>query len=178
MYLVPCFYLPHFLFLVSSSDFLDFFCLQSHRGSNTLAVQLSKQNGKHAPENGKQAPENGKQSAENEKHPSETDGSKTEKQSKQKNPARKTAVQADGNEGRKCKILNWEKQVVAEGRVASTDPEALVHFKKLGSQGWKVWIDVAVDPEAFLWKPNSAMTTIGEAVGSTMAWNKNYVAFS
>ena len=129
-----------------------------------MAVQLSKQNGKHAPEN--------------EKHPSEIDGSKTEKQSKQKNPGRKTAVQADENEGRKCKILNWEKQVVAEGRLASTDPEALVHFKKLGSQGWKVWIDAAVDPEAFLWKPNSAMTTIGEAVGSTVAWNKNYVAFS
>ena len=54
----------------------------------------------------------------------------------------------------KCKILSWQKQVVAEGTVVSTDPDCLVHFKKLGPDGCKVWVDVAVDPEAFLWRLN------------------------
>lgn len=82
-----------------------------------------------------------------------------------------------GIEVGKCKILSWQKQVVAEGTVVSTDPDCLVHFKKLGPDGCKVWVDVAVDPEAFLWRPSSEMCTIGEAVGSTVAWHKDFVAF-
>ena len=54
---------------------------------------------------------------------------------------------------------------------------SLVHFKKLGPEACKVWIDVAVDPGAFLWRTTSEMCTIGEAVGSTVAWHKDFVVF-
>lgn len=165
--------------------------MQSHRGSNTLTAQQSAQIGNQPAENEKQPVENqGKKT--NDQLSNQPTGKKTENDQfrkpvqKPKQIGRKAEkdqggkpVQTDQeNEGRKCEILNWDREVIAKGTLMSTDPEALVHFKKLGSQGWKVWIDAALDPEAFLWRPNSAMTTIGEAVGSTVAWNKNYVAFS
>ena len=72
--------------------------------------------------------------------------------------------------------MGWQKNVVAEGTIASTDPDASVHFVKLGANAWKVWVNVAVEPEAFLFRPNSEMQTIKEAVGSTVAWHKDFIS--
>ena len=72
--------------------------------------------------------------------------------------------------------MSWEKNVVAEGTIASIDPDASVHFVKLGAEAWKVWVDVAVEPEAFLFRSNSEMSTIKEAVRSTVAWHKDFIS--
>ena len=77
---------------------------------------------------------------------------------------------------KKCRLLSWEKNVVAEGTIASTDSDASVHFVKLGAEAWKVWVDLAVEPEAFLYRSNSEMSTIKEAVGSTVAWHKEFIS--
>ncbi|KAG6515834.1 hypothetical protein ZIOFF_026268 [Zingiber officinale] len=43
----------------------------------------------------------------------------------------------------KCKLLHWciDELVVAEGRIASTDPNTKVHHVILGGSCWKVWVD-------------------------------------
>ncbi|XP_073049195.1 uncharacterized protein [Primulina eburnea] len=43
----------------------------------------------------------------------------------------------------KCKLLHWctDELVVAEGRIASTDPNTKVHHVVLGRSCWKVWVD-------------------------------------
>ena len=34
----------------------------------------------------------------------------------------------------------------------------------------RVWVDVAKKPDAYLFRPNREMLTVGESVGSTVAW--------
>lgn len=62
------------------------------------------------------------------------------------------------------------KEVIAEGRVSSTDPKALVHFVPLGENAVKVWVDVIKVPNAPLWRPTSEFEFIEDAIGSTIAW--------
>lgn len=78
---------------------------------------------------------------------------------------------------RKCKLLDWRKKVVAEAKIASTDPNAMVHGVPLGNDAWKVWVQVALVPSADLWRPNSGMSAIADAVGSTVAWPKELISF-
>lgn len=77
---------------------------------------------------------------------------------------------------RKCKLWSWQKNIVAEGIIASVDPDTSVHFIKLGPNAWKVWVNVAVEPEVFLFRPNSEMSTIKEDVGPTVAWSKDFIS--
>ena len=76
------------------------------------------------------------------------------------------------SQNRKCKLLDWcgSDEIVAEGRWFSNDPKELVHHVMLGPNAVRVWVDVARKPEAFLWRPTSAMTTIEEAIGGNIAW--------
>ena len=67
-------------------------------------------------------------------------------------------------------MLDWSGEVVAEGRWCSSDPNVMVHGIPLGHQFMRVWVDVAKTPGAYLFRPNHEMLTIGEAVGSTVAW--------
>ena len=60
--------------------------------------------------------------------------------------------------------------IVAEGRVASTDPNITVHFVPLGEGAARVWIDVAKVPTARLWRPTTEFECIEDVVGSTIAW--------
>lgn len=60
--------------------------------------------------------------------------------------------------------------IVAEGVVASTDPNEKVHFVQLGKDAIKVWVMNATVPEAVLWRPTSDLVCIEDAVGSTVAW--------
>ncbi|KAG6530104.1 hypothetical protein ZIOFF_012325 [Zingiber officinale] len=43
----------------------------------------------------------------------------------------------------KCKLFHWcvDELVVAEGRIASIDPNTKVHHTILGGSCWKVWVD-------------------------------------
>lgn len=81
-----------------------------------------------------------------------------------------------GDAPKKCKLLNWQRNAVAEGTLSSTDPNALVHHVTLGKDNWKVWVDVALDPTAQLWKPTSEMSIIQDVVGTTVAWNKDFIS--
>jgi len=78
---------------------------------------------------------------------------------------------------KKCKLLNWQKKVVAEGTLSSIDPNALVHHVPLGMDNWKVWVDVALDPTAQLWKPTLEMSVIQDVVATTVAWHKDFISF-
>ena len=69
-----------------------------------------------------------------------------------------------------CHLLDWSGEVVAEGRWCSSDPNTTVHGIPLGNKFMRVWVDVAKAPSAYLFRPSHAMLTIGEAIGSTVAW--------
>lgn len=66
-------------------------------------------------------------------------------------------------------------EIVAEGRWSSNDPTALVHHVPIGPHAVRVWVDVSLEPNAYLWRPSSEMTCIEEAVGSTVAWPSDKV---
>ncbi|XP_058225044.1 uncharacterized protein LOC131334155 isoform X3 [Rhododendron vialii] len=72
----------------------------------------------------------------------------------------------------KCILLDWmgTGDVVAEGCWSSSDPSATVHHVPIGPNTMRVWVVVPKKPEMFLWRQTSFMTTIEEAVGSTVAW--------
>jgi len=61
-------------------------------------------------------------------------------------------------------------QRIALGRVFSTDPAEKVHFVPLGPNASKVWVEVSEYDGARVWRPNSEIEFIGDAVGSTVAW--------
>ncbi|XP_050942221.1 uncharacterized protein LOC103493280 isoform X3 [Cucumis melo] len=86
----------------------------------------------------------------------------------------------DNNALRKCKMLDWcgTGEVVAEGRWSSNDPKVIVHHVPLGPQAVRVWVDLPKRPDAFLWRPNSEMTYVKDAVGSTIAWPFDKVIIS
>ena len=67
-------------------------------------------------------------------------------------------------------MLDWADVIVAEGRWDSSDPKVTVHGKALGPDFMRVWVDVVILPESYLFRPNNAMLTIQEALGSTVAW--------
>ena len=67
-------------------------------------------------------------------------------------------------------MLDWSGEVVAKGRWSSSDLDEKVHGIPLGPKFMRVWVDVAKVPGAYLFRPNHAMLTIEEAVGSTVAW--------
>uniref|UniRef100_A0A9I9ELA7 Plant transposase n=1 Tax=Cucumis melo TaxID=3656 RepID=A0A9I9ELA7_CUCME len=62
----------------------------------------------------------------------------------------------------KCTLLDWggTGEVVAEGRWFSNDPKVTVHHVPLGPHTVRVWVDLPKKSDAFLWRPNLAMTYI------------------
>ena len=67
-------------------------------------------------------------------------------------------------------MLDWSDTIVAEGRWISSDPTIQIHGIPLGQDFMKLWVDAAIVPGAYLFRPNYAMLTRQEAVGSTVAW--------
>ena len=61
-------------------------------------------------------------------------------------------------------------EVVAKGRWSSSDSNALVQHIPIGPNVVRVWVDVAKQPEMFLWRNTIDMTYFEEAVGTTVAW--------
>ncbi|XP_012850059.1 PREDICTED: uncharacterized protein LOC105969828 [Erythranthe guttata] len=73
----------------------------------------------------------------------------------------------------KCKLLDWngKDEVVAEGRLHSSDPNALVNGIPLRPNAMIVSVDVPKFFEACLWRPLAAdMRFIKDVVNSTIAW--------
>ncbi|XP_062106702.1 uncharacterized protein LOC133818035 isoform X2 [Humulus lupulus] len=69
-----------------------------------------------------------------------------------------------------CYLLDWKGEMVAEDRWSSSDPNTLVHGIPLGPEFMRVWVDIAISPSAYLFRPSHSMITIQEAVGSIIAW--------
>ncbi|XP_073296932.1 uncharacterized protein [Primulina huaijiensis] len=82
----------------------------------------------------------------------------------------KNVSHGDIPENTNCKLLHWcGDGVVAEGRIASTDPTVKVHHVPLGGSCWKVWVDRVLVEQVDLIRPNSEMIFLDDAVGSTLA---------
>ncbi|KAA0058324.1 uncharacterized protein E6C27_scaffold409G00010 [Cucumis melo var. makuwa] len=86
----------------------------------------------------------------------------------------------NNNTLRKCTLLDCGGvgEVVAKGRWSSNDPNVTVHHVPLGPHVVRVWVDLPKKSDAFLWRPNSEMTYIEDAVGSTVAWHLDKVILS
>lgn len=54
--------------------------------------------------------------------------------------------------------------------MCSTDPEDRVHFVPLGPNASKVWVELSKISDAGVWRPNSEVQFISDAVGTTVAW--------
>ena len=72
----------------------------------------------------------------------------------------------------KCKLIDWsgKREIVALGRVSSTDPTSTVHCVPLGKNAIKVWVELVKMPKARLWRPTSELEVIEDALGTTIAW--------
>jgi hypothetical protein len=74
--------------------------------------------------------------------------------------------------------LSKKEKIVVVGRVESTDPKALVHFKPLGPNAVKVWIEVVKEPTAVLWRQTSELQYMEDAIGSIIAWPAAHVVMT
>lgn len=76
-----------------------------------------------------------------------------------------------------CKLYDWggSKELVAEGRVYSSDPNQIINGIPLGPDAKIIWMDNPKKEDAFLWRPIVGMTCIGEAIGKKIAWPESTV---
>ena len=73
--------------------------------------------------------------------------------------------------------IGERKQVVAEGRIHSTDPNQLVHFVRLGPKAARVWVDVVLVDDAEVWRKSDEIESLKDAHGSSIAWPIDKLAF-
>lgn len=73
--------------------------------------------------------------------------------------------------------INNSGEVVAEGKLLSSNPEDKVHFVPLGPNASSVMVVVVKVGTADLWRPNSEMEYISDAMGSTVAWPTDKLVF-
>ncbi|CAE5960442.1 unnamed protein product [Arabidopsis arenosa] len=80
-------------------------------------------------------------------------------------------------ENQRCKLMaiTGKKQVVAEGRWSSNNPDQVVHFVPLGPKGVRVWVDVVKVKDAAVWRPDDEIEVMEDAIGSSIAWPEDKV---
>ncbi|XP_052294929.1 uncharacterized protein LOC107177059 isoform X2 [Citrus sinensis] len=80
-------------------------------------------------------------------------------------------------ENARCRLLDWmgTGKVVGEGTIASRDPLAKVHHICLGPDCWKVWVTIAMVEDTPFYRATSEFHVVSDAIGSTIAWPKNYI---
>ena len=66
--------------------------------------------------------------------------------------------------------ISERKQVVAEGRVHSTDPDQMVHFVRLGTNAARVWVEEMLVDDAAVWRKSDEIESLKEAHGSSITW--------
>ncbi|XP_012840459.1 PREDICTED: uncharacterized protein LOC105960350 isoform X2 [Erythranthe guttata] len=100
-------------------------------------------------------------------------------ETREENRSSPTSVNTN-NVRKKCKLLDirGSGEVVAEGRVSSSDPNELVHFVPLGPNAMRIWIDTVKVSIASLWRPTSEMEFMEDAFGTTVAWPSDKVIIS
>lgn len=81
-------------------------------------------------------------------------------------------VNQDGKDNQKCKLIDisGKNGVVAVGRWASSNPEQVVHFKRLGPNAVRVWVDSVIVNDAAVWRPCSEIEYMIDAIGTSIAW--------
>lgn len=67
--------------------------------------------------------------------------------------------------------------MVAEGRWLTQEPKALVNGLPLGPNAVKVYVDVVLNPKAYLWRPTVEMRNMEDSVNCFVAWPANRVLF-
>lgn len=71
-------------------------------------------------------------------------------------------------ENARCHLLHWymfeEEEVVAEGRIATTDPSSKVHHLPLGRDCWKVWVEEVYMDQLTFYRPTDEIRTLREGV--------------
>ena len=74
-------------------------------------------------------------------------------------------------------MYDWSgtEEIVAEGRLHSTNPTELVNDLPLGPSAMAVWIDNPKNQDAYLWRPTVGLTRVGEANGKKVAWPESRV---
>ncbi|XP_024005008.1 uncharacterized protein LOC112082141 [Eutrema salsugineum] len=80
------------------------------------------------------------------------------------------------NFGPRCQLLEWysdEEIVVADGEICSTEPTYKIGRIPIGPNAAAVVVKFASDKEAYVWRPTTTVTLIGQAVGTKIAWPFN-----
>ena len=63
-----------------------------------------------------------------------------------------------------------EDELIAEGVLLSTDPAKLVNQIPLGPNAAVVKVERVVKSDAFIWRPTTEVTKMGDAVDGTISW--------
>jgi len=69
------------------------------------------------------------------------------------------------------------KERVAQGRVCTSNRSDTVHHMPLGPNASKVCVEVSKIKDVAVWRPNSEIQTIADAVGSIVAWPSDKIMF-
>lgn len=69
-------------------------------------------------------------------------------------------------------------EIIAEGKVLSSNPEDKVHFVTLGPDACKVLVQIVKIGKAKVWRPNGEVEYIEDALGTTVAWPKDKIVFT
>ena len=67
--------------------------------------------------------------------------------------------------------------IVAEGRWQTKDQSALVNGLPLGPVAVKVFVDVILQPETFIWRPTMDVTYLEDCLQSFVAWPAHKVSY-
>ncbi|CAE6124344.1 unnamed protein product [Arabidopsis arenosa] len=78
--------------------------------------------------------------------------------------------------------LAWVAPYISDGCIhlrgtCSTDPEDKVHLCPLGPNASKIWVEVSKIDGARVWRPNSEIQVISDAVGNWVAWPNKHIVF-
>lgn len=78
---------------------------------------------------------------------------------------------------KKCDLLDWRgnEEIIAEGRFVSDDPNQLVNDVPLGPDAMIIFVENPTKLDAFVWRPTTSFSLIGEAKDNIVAWPKNSV---
>ena len=73
----------------------------------------------------------------------------------------------------RCQILCWyfeDEVVIGEGELCSVEPNYKIGCIPIGPNAAAVVVTFTVDKEAYVWRPTTTITSLGEAVETKIAW--------
>ena len=73
----------------------------------------------------------------------------------------------------RCQLLDWceaDDVVVGEGEFCSTEPMYKIGRVPLGPAAAAVIVNVVTKADAYVWRPTTTIFSLGQAMGSKIAW--------